>query len=219
MKKLLASLLAISMVFSLASCSLIGEDSSSSSSSESSSDASSGASSEGDASSADEKEEVKGYTVDVDEKIWKNITNNIGSNDSSADSADSSGTDTKNSLVNVAYSYIGDTSDPYYATANFNIIIKTGIGDAKVSDFVDVIKDEYSTLGYNISNSEEITLNGYDAYKVETTVTKSGMEMIMNQIVIAEGGVAFIISYGSESSVFEKIKPEFEKVFSTFKIS
>ena len=43
--------------------------------------------------------------------------------------------------------------------------------------------------------------------------------MKMNQIVLIENGTAYIISYGSETSVFDTVKPEFDNVLSTFKVS
>ena len=250
MKKLLASLLAMSMVFAFTACSLTGDDDDDSSKKKSKNSSSSSvvddsdkdseaddsskaddASSEADAdSTADESSEADddsseeapavvvddsseadassdnaaatgdGYAIDVDAAAWKDISSTV-------------------SGVNAAYSYIGDTSDPYLATANFNIIAQGGAGTAKVTDFVDVIKKQYEAMGYEITNSEQITFNGYDAYKVETTVTQSGLTMKMNQVVIIDNGTAYIISYGSESSVFDKIKPEFEKVLGTFKLS
>ena len=250
MKKLLASLLAMSMVFAFTACSLTGDDDDDSSSKKSKSSSSSSVvddsesdsksddaassaaddassevvdeSSEADTGSVDESSEPapatvddsseaqpsgnasntqgNGYTIDIDSTKWNDITSTV-------------------SGVDRAYSYVGDSSDPYYATANFNIIAQSGAGDTKVTDYVDLIKKQYETLGYTISNSEELKFNGYDAYKVETTVTQASVTMKMNQIVLIENGTAYIISYGSETSVFDTVKPEFDNVLSTFKVS
>lgn len=246
MKKLLASLLAMSMVFAFTACSLTGDDDDDSSSKKSKDSSSSSvvddsdsdskdedsskadgessvaddASSEADESTTDDSSEAepvddsseadapvdntndsdKDYTIEVDTSVWTDITNTV-------------------SGVDVAYSYVGDSSNQYLATANFNIIQQGGAGTAKVADYIDLIKQQYESLGYKISNSEEITFNGYKAYKVETSVEQSGMTMTMNQIVLIENSKLFVISYGSESSVFDTVKPEFQKVLDTFKVN
>ena len=249
MKKLLASLLAMSMMFAFTACSLAGDDDDDDSSSKKSKNDTSSSvvdsdeddskadeesseaetqkaddtssvaeessseeeSSKDEPSSADESSQTDkpaasgsfqgtGYTIDVDNAKWSDI------------SASLSGVDS-------AFSYIGDTSDPYLATANFNIISQTGAGSLKPSDYIDVVKQQYETLGYKVAKDEQITFNGYDAYKVHIDMEQSGMTMVMNQIILVENDTLYVLSYGSESSVFDTVEPEFDSVLSTFAVS
>ena len=247
MKKLLASLLAITMAFAFTACSLPGsDDDDDSSSKKSKKDTSSSVveSSEEDSnddesskaddtssaaevdessvaedeessvveeSSADDSSEAEkpaangnfqgdGYTLNIDSAKWNDISSSVAG-------------------VDCAFSYVGDTSNTNYATANFNVISQKGASGITPNDYMQVVKKKYDTMGYKITKDEAITFNGYDAYKIEISMEQSGLTMNMNQIVIVDNDTLYVISFGSEASVFSTLKPEFDSVLSTFAIS
>ena len=241
MKKLLASLLAMTMAFAFTACSLPGSDDDDDSSSKKSKNSSSSSvvesdseadseskadepsstdesseaevkdSSEPEASSADDSSEAekpaangnfqgKGYTLDIDNAKWNDISSSVAN-------------------VDCAFSYVGDTSNVNYATANFNVISQSGANGVTPNDYMKVVKNQYETLGYKISNDEAVTFNGYDAYKIEVSMEQSGLTMDMNQIIIVDGDTLYVISFGAEASVFSTLKPEFDSVLSSFAIS
>ena len=138
------------------------------------------------------------YRISPDKKKWKDI----------------SSTQTN---VDCAYSYIGDTSNYMYATASFNIIAKSGSSDlVDIGYYGEEIKKQYAEMGYKVTSSKKVKFNGHDAYKILSTLTKDDFTMKLGQILINEGGVFYIISYGSEKSVFSKLEPEFDKALATF---
>lgn len=243
MKKLLASLLAMTMAFAFTACSLPGSDDDDDSSSKKSKNSSSSSvvesdseadseskadepssvadessssaevddSSEPEASSADDSSEAekpaangnfqgKGYTLNIDSAKWNDISSSVAN-------------------VDCAFSYVGDTSNVNYATANFNVIAQSGANGVTPNDYMKVVKNQYETLGYKISNDEAVTFNGYDAYKIEVSMEQSGLTMDMNQIIIVDGDTLYVISFGAEASVFSTLKPEFDSVLSSFAIS
>ena len=243
MKKLLASLLAMTMAFAFTACSLPGSDDDDESSSKKSKNSSSSSvvesdseedseskadepssvadessstaevddSSEPEASSADDSSEAekpaangnfqgKGYTLNIDSAKWNDISSSVAN-------------------VDCAFSYVGDTSNVNYATANFNVIAQSGANGVTPNDYMKVVKNQYETLGYKISNDEAVTFNGYDAYKIEVSMEQSGLTMDMNQIIIVDGDTLYVISFGAEASVFSTLKPEFDSVLSSFAIS
>lgn len=247
MKKILASLLAMTMALAFTACSLPGsDDDDDSSSKKSKKDTSSSVveSSEEDSkddesskaddtssvaevdesstaevedssvpeeSSAEDSSEAEkpaangnfqgnGYTLNIDDKKWSDISSTVAS-------------------VDCAFSYIGDTSNTNYATANFNVISQKGAAGITPNDYMQVVKKQYDTMGYKITKDEAITFNGYDAYKIEISMEQSGLTMNMNQVIIVDNDTLYVISYGSESSVFSTLEPEFESVLSTFAIS
>ena len=243
MKKLLASLLAMTMAFAFTACSLPGSDDDDDSSSKKSKNSSSSSvvesdseadseskadepssvadesssaaevddSSEPEASSADDSSEAekpaangnfqgKGYTLNIDSTKWNDISSSVAN-------------------VDCAFSYVGDTSNVNYATANFNVIAQSGANGVTPNDYMKVVKNQYETLGYKISNDEAVTFNGYDAYKIEVSMEQSGLTMDMNQIIIVDGDTLYVISFGAEASVFSTLKPELDSVLSTHAIS
>lgn len=245
MKKLLASLLAMTMAFAFTACSLPGSDDDDDSSSKKSKNSSSSSVVESDseedseseadepssvadessstaevddssepepeASSADDSSEAekpaangnfqgKGYTLNIDSAKWNDISSSVAN-------------------VDCAFSYVGDTSNVNYATANFNVIAQSGANGVTPNDYMKVVKNQYETLGYKISNDEAVTFNGYDAYKIEVSMEQSGLTMDMNQIIIVDGDTLYVISFGAEASVFSTLKPEFDSVLSSFAIS
>lgn len=243
MKKLLASLLAMTMAFAFTACSVPRSDDDDDSSSKKSKNSSSSSvvesdseedseskadepssvadessstaevddSSEPEASSADDSSEAekpaangnfqgKGYTLNIDSAKWNDISSSVAN-------------------VDCAFSYVGDTSNVNYATANFNVISQSGANGVTPNDYMKVVKNQYETLGYKISNDEAVTFNGYDAYKIEVSMEQSGLTMDMNQIIIVDGDTLYVISFGAEASVFSTLKPEFDSVLSSFAIS
>ena len=224
MKKLLAALLAASMTFTLACCALPWDSSSSNSDStaKSSSDAGSDSSKKDDSksdeskkddskkddSSKEEKKSKKeakgnfegtGYVLDIDDKKWENIKNEVANVDS-------------------AFRYIGDTSDKNIATSNFNIMVTSGAGDTKPADYVNVVKTQYSQLGYNVLDDSAMEFNGYDAHLLNVKMSQGDLTMLLNQVIMVENDPLYVISYGSEESAFKTVEPEFDSVLSTFAI-
>ncbi|MBR1751048.1 MAG: LpqN/LpqT family lipoprotein [Ruminococcus sp.] len=205
MKKILAALLAASMTFALYSCALPWEDSSSESGSDSSSASDSESAESGDQSSKEKKKVKKGnfegtgYTLDIDEKKWENITDTI-------------------QQVDAAFRYIGNEEDKNLSTSNFNVMVTKGAGSTKPEDYVEVVKNQYSSLGYTILGSSAEDFNGYSAQVMNVEMTQNDLTMELKQVIMVEDDTLFVISYGSEKSVFEEISPEFDTVLSTFGI-
>ena len=138
-----------------------------------------------------------GYTLDIDESKWSNISSSIAG-------------------VDCAFSYVGDTS---LASANFNVIAQSGAGGISISDAVELIQQQYVSQGYTVSKDELTKFNGYDAYIAAMEIEQGGMKLKMNQIAMIENDTLYLISYGSDSSVFDSVEPEFNTVLSTFAIS
>lgn len=232
MKKLLASLMAMTMMFTMAACaSDDDDDDKSSKKSKDSSSVSTKEDKDEDSSASDESSEAKGddtssqadeskaeessaapeessstaeitkhsYTIDIDSSKWSDITSTV-------------------SGVDCAYSYVGDTSNVLYATANMNIIQKSGMMGQKVEDMAGVLEQQYTNMGFKVTDESQIDFNGYDAYKVSLEATQDGFSMKMFQVVMIKDDDIFIVSYGCESSVYADLENVFNEAISTFKI-
>lgn len=237
MKKLLASLMAMTMMFTMAACaSDDDDDDKSSKKSKDSSSVSTKEDKDEDSSASDESSEAKGddtssqadeskadeskaeessaapedssstaeitkhsYTIDIDSSKWSDITSTV-------------------SGVDCAYSYVGDTSNALYATANMNIIQKSGMMGQKVEDMAGVLEQQYTNMGFKVTDESQIDFNGYDAYKVSLEATQDGFSMKMFQVVMIKDDDIFIVSYGCESSVYADLENVFNEAISTFKI-
>lgn len=138
------------------------------------------------------------FTMNIDSSKWKDITKSI-------------------SGVEASFYYIGDLSNSMYATANFNVIVEKNAGNFNVNDYAEIVLAQYKNAGYTVKSHKAVKLNGYNALKIESTMPQSGYTLNMGQYVLVTNNNCYIISYGSESSVYSKMKPELESVVSTFK--
>ena len=120
--------------------------------------------------------------------------------------------------VDCAYTYQGDTSNYLYATGTFTIATRGGAPEINIMFYGDALVDEYKSQGYTNVSCKEVKFNGYEACKVQSTITKDNYTAKMFQVLFIKSGVLYTVTYGAESSVFSKLEPEFNAVFKTMKV-
>lgn len=143
-----------------------------------------------------------GYTLNIDESIWKDASD-------------------MNNSVDCAFMYIGDPDNLMAATANFNVVQTSGaFGDMTPKDYAEIVTAQYESMDtYTLKGDSPITVNGMDAHKIEVSVEQSGLVMDMAQIILVDDDKLVCVSYGAEESVFPSLEGEFEKVISTIQLT
>ena len=225
MKKLLASLMALSMVFAVTGCSE-SKDSESESKAEatttttttvakSESMAESEADTETTTTTADDTtstgDEAKGtyendvytsalYSFKIDSKKWA--------------MQESAGVD-----VMFTYTDVGD--DANLASASINVISMSNdlLNGLTASDYADQIKTTYESMdGYTVTNDKEGKFAGKDAYIVDVTGEIGTEKVLLNQIITSDGGNLVVITYGASEAAYDKLSSEFQTVLDSFEL-
>lgn len=219
MKKLLASLMALTMVFAVTGCSE-SSDSSSESKAEAKTTTTTTAApaveSKADTTtSADDTtstgDEAKGtnendvytsdlYTFKIDSKKWA--------------MQESAG-------VDVMFTYADAGDDAELESASINVISMSNdlLNGLTASDYADQIKQTYDSMdGYTVTNDKEDKFAGKDAYIVDVTGEIGSQKVLLNQIITSDNGNLVVITYGASEKAYSKLSDEFKTVLDSFEL-
>ena len=219
MKKLLASLMALSMVFAVTGCSE-SSDSSSESKAEAATTTTTTAApaveSKADTTtSADDTtstgDEAKGtyendvytsdlYSFKIDSKKWA--------------MQESAG-------VDVMFTYADAGDDAELESASINVISMSNdlLNGLTASDYADQIKQTYNSMdGYTVTNDKEDKFAGKDAYIVDVTGEIGSQKVLLNQIITSDNGNLVVITYGASENAYSKLSDEFKTVLDNFEL-
>ena len=208
MKKLLASLMALSMVFAVTGCSESND-----SENESKAEAKTTTTTTTAAPAVESKADTTTTTAAPEESVADTTT--------SADDTTSTGDEAKGTYENDFY-----TSDLY----SFKIDSKkwamqesAGVDVmftyADAGDDADQIKQTYNSMdGYTVTNDKEDKFAGKDAYIVDVTGEIGSQKVLLNQIITSDNGNLVVITYGASENAYSKLSDEFKKVLDSFEL-
>ena len=221
MKKLLASLMALSMVFAVTGCSESSDSSSESKAeakttttttaapaAESKADTTTSA---GDTDTTSTGDEAEGtykdnvytsdlYTFKIDSKKWA--------------MQESAG-------VDVMFTYADAGDDAELESASINVISMSNdlLNGLTASDYADQIKQTYNSMdGYTVTNDKEDKFAGKDAYIVDVTGEIGSQKVLLNQIITSDNGNLVVITYGASENAYSKLSDEFKTVLDSFEL-
>ena len=235
MKKLLASIMALTMVFAVTGCS-----ESSDSSSESKAEAATTTTTT--AASAAESEADTTTTTAAPEESVADTTTSAGDTDTTSTTDEATGTyendvytsdlysfkiDSKkwamqeSAGVDVMFTYADAGDDVELESASINVISMSNelLNGLTASDYADQIKQTYESMdGYTVTNDKEDKLAGKDAYIVDVTGEIGSQKVLLNQIITSENGNLVVITYGASEDAYSKLSDEFKTVLDSFEL-
>ena len=210
MKKLLASLMALSMVFAVTGCSE-SSDSSSESKAEAKTTTTTTAAPAVESKADTTGDEAKGtyendvytsdlYSFKIDSKKWA--------------MQESAG-------VDVMFTYADAGDDAELESASINVISMSNdlLNGLTASDYADQIKQTYNSMdGYTVTNDKEDKFAGKDAYIVDVTGEIGSQKVLLNQIITSDNGNLVVITYGASENAYSKLSDEFKTVLDSFEL-
>lgn len=234
MKKLLASLMALSMVFAVTGCS-----ESSDSSSESKAEAKTTTTTTTAAPAVESKADTTTTTAAPEESVADTTT--------SADDTTTTGDETKGTYendvytsdlytfkidskkwamqesagVDVMFTYADAGDDAELESASINVISMSNdlLNGLTASDYADQIKQTYNSMdGYTVTNDKEDKFAGKDAYIVDVTGEIDSQKVLLNQIITSDNGNLVVITYGASENAYSKLSDEFKTVLDSFEL-
>lgn len=158
-----------------------------------------------------------------DSSTTDNKSSSVATSDkgfSFAESADWKDDSASNSSVACLYRYNGNSTNAYAKlTASVNVV-EIPIGNSKLSDIVDMLKAQYTTLtqDYKVSDPVSTTFLNYEAAEINIEISDAEVSMALKQIVFIDNGTAYAISYGAEKTAFTDLAAEFKAFIETFKV-
>lgn len=235
MKKLLASLMALSMVFAVTGCS-----ESSDSSSESKVEAKTTTTTT--AAPAAESKADTTTTTAAPEESAADTTTSADDTDTTSTGDEAEGTykdnvytsdlytfkiDSKkwamqeSAGVDVMFTYADAGDDAELESASINVISMSNdlLNGLTASDYADQIKQTYNSMdGYTVTNDKEDKFAGKDAYIVDVTGEIGSQKVLLNQIITSDNGNLVVITYGASENAYSKLSDEFKTVLDSFKL-
>lgn len=235
MKKLLASLMALSMVFAVTGCS-----ESSDSSSESKAEAKTTTTTT--AAPAVESKADTTTTTAAPEESAADTTTSADDTDTTSTGDEAEGTykdnvytsdlytfkiDSKkwamqeSAGVNVMFTYADAGDDAELESASINVISMSNdlLNGLTASDYADQIKQTYNSMdGYTVTNDKEDKFAGKDAYIVDVTGEIGSQKVLLNQIITSDNGNLVVITYGASENAYSKLSDEFKTVLDSFEL-
>lgn len=235
MKKLLASLMALSMVFAVTGCS-----ESSDSSSESKAEAAKTTTTTT-APAAESKADTTTTTAAPEESA-ADTTTSAGDTDTTSTGDEAKGTykdnvytsdlytfkiDSKkwamqeSAGVDVMFTYADAGDDAELESASINVISMSNdlLNGLTASDYADQIKQTYNSMdGYTVTNDKEDKFAGKDAYIVDVTGEIGSQKVLLNQIITSDNGNLVVITYGASENAYSKLSDEFKTVLDSFEL-
>ena len=235
MKKLLASLMALSMVFAVTGCS-----ESSDSSSESKAEAKTTTTST--AAPAVESKADTTTTTAAPEESAADTTTSADDTDTTSTGDEAEGTykdnvytsdlytfkiDSKkwamqeSAGVDVMFTYADAGDDAELESASINVISMSNdlLNGLTASDYADQIKQTYNSMdGYTVTNDKEDKFAGKDAYIVDVTGEIGSQKVLLNQIITSDNGNLVVITYGASENAYSKLSDEFKTVLDSFEL-
>lgn len=234
MKKLLASLMALSMVFAVTGCSE-SSDSSSESKAEAKTTTTTTAApaveSKADTTTttAAPEESVADTTTSADDthnKHWRRAKgtyeNDVYTSDLYSFKIDSKKWAMQESAgVDVMFTYADAGDDAELESASINVISMSNdlLNGLTASDYADQIKQTYNSMdGYTVTNDKEDKFAGKDAYIVDVTGEIGSQKVLLNQIITSDNGNLVVITYGASENAYSKLSDEFKTVLDSFEL-
>lgn len=235
MKKLLASLMALSMVFAVTGCS-----ESSDSSSESKVEAAKTTTTTT-APAAESKADTTTTTAAPEESA-ADTTTSANDTDTTSTGDEAKGTykdnvytsdlytfkiDSKkwamqeSAGVDVMFTYADAGDDAELESASINVISMSNdlLNGLTASDYADQIKQTYNSMdGYTVTNDKEDKFAGKDAYIVDVTGEIGSQKVLLNQIITSDNGNLVVITYGASENAYSKLSDEFKTVLDSFEL-
>ena len=235
MKKLLASLMALSMVFAVTGCS-----ESSDSSSESKAEAKTTTTTT--AAPAVESKAYTTTTTAAPEESAADTTTSADDTDTTSTGDEAEGTykdnvytsdlytfkiDSKkwamqeSAGVDVMFTYADAGDDAELESASINVISMSNdlLNGLTASDYADQIKQTYNSMdGYTVTNDKEDKFAGKDAYIVDVTGEIGSQKVLLNQIITSDNGNLVVITYGASENAYSKLSDEFKTVLDSFEL-
>lgn len=234
-KKLLASLMALSMVFAVTGCS-----ESSDSSSESKAEAKTTTTTT--AAPAVESKADTTTTTAAPEESAADTTTSADDTDTTSTGDEAEGTykdnvytsdlytfkiDSKkwamqeSAGVDVMFTYADAGDDAELESASINVISMSNdlLNGLTASDYADQIKQTYNSMdGYTVTNDKEDKFAGKDAYIVDVTGEIGSQKVLLNQIITSDNGNLVVITYGASENAYSKLSDEFKTVLDSFEL-
>ncbi|WP_337811898.1 hypothetical protein [Ruminococcus bicirculans (ex Wegman et al. 2014)] len=221
MKKLLASLMALSMVFAVTGCSESND-----SENESKAEAKTTTTTTTAAPAVESKADTTTTTAAPEESVADTTT--------SADDTTSTGDEAKGTYendvytsdlytfkidskkwamqesagVDVMFTYADAGDDAELESASINVISMSNdlLNGLTASDYADQIKQTYNSMdGYTVTNDKEDKFAGKDAYIVDVTGEIGSQKVLLNQIITSDNG-------------YSKLSDEFKTVLDSFEL-
>lgn len=235
MKKLLTSLMALSMVFAVTGCS-----ESSDSSSESKAEAKTTTTTT--AAPAVESKADTTTTTAAPEESAADTTTSADDTDTTSTGDEAEGTykdnvytsdlytfkiDSKkwamqeSAGVDVMFTYADAGDDAELESASINVISMSNdlLNGLTASDYADQIKQTYNSMdGYTVTNDKEDKFAGKDAYIVDVTGEIGSQKVLLNQIITSDNGNLVVITYGASENAYSKLSDEFKTVLDSFEL-
>lgn len=233
MKKLLASLMALSMVFAVTGCS---------ESSDSSSESKVEAATTTTAAPAVESKADTTTTTAAPEESVADTTTSADDTDTTSTGDEAEGTykdnvytsdlytfkiDSKkwamqeSAGVDVMFTYADAGDDAELESASINVISMSNdlLNGLTASDYADQIKQTYNSMdGYTVTNDKEDKFAGKDAYIVDVTGEIGSQKVLLNQIITSDNGNLVVITYGASENAYSKLSDEFKTVLDSFEL-
>lgn len=237
MKKLLASLMALSMVFAVTGCS-----ESSDSSSESKAEAKTTTTTTAAPAVESEADTDTTTTTAAPEESAADTTTSADDTDTTSTGDEAKGTykdnvytsdlytfkiDSKkwamqeSAGVDVMFTYADAGDDAELESASINVISMSNdlLNGLTASDYADQIKQTYNSMdGYTVTNDKEDKFAGKDAYIVDVTGEIGSQKVLLNQIITSDNGNLVVITYGASENAYSKLSDEFKTVLDSFKL-
>lgn len=234
MKKLLASLMALTMVFAVTGCSESND-----SESESKAEATTTTTTTAAAESKADTETTTTTAAPVESEAADTTTT---ADDATSTVDDAKGTyendvytsalysfkiDSKkwamqeSAGVDVMFTYTDVGDDAELASASINVISMSNelLNGLTASDYADQIKTTYESMdGYTVTNDKEDKFAGKDAYIVDVTGEIGTEKVLLNQIITSDGGNLVVITYGASEAAYDKLSSEFQTVLDSFEL-
>ncbi|MEE1553914.1 MAG: hypothetical protein U0K24_11520, partial [Lachnospiraceae bacterium] len=214
MKKLLASLMALSMVFAVTGCSESND-----SENESKADAKTTTTTTA-APAAESKADTTTTTAAPEESAADTTTSaNDTDTTSTGDKTEATYKDNvytsdlytfkidskkwamqESAGVDVMFTYADAGDDAELESASINVISMSNdlLNGLTASDYADQIKQTYNSMdGYTVTNDKEDKFAGKDAYIVDVTGEIGSQKVLLNQIITSDNGNLVVITYGA----------------------
>ena len=207
MKKLLASLMALSMVFAVTGCSESND-----SENESKAEAKTTTTTTTAAPAVESKADTTTTTAAPEESVADTTT--------SADDSKKWAMQ-ESAGVDVMFTYADAGDDAELESASINVISMSNdlLNGLTASDYADQIKQTYNSMdGYTVTNDKEDKFAGKDAYIVDVTGEIGSQKVLLNQIITSDNGNLVVITYGASENAYSKLSDEFKTVLDSFEL-
>lgn len=235
MKKLLASLMALSMVFAVTGCSESND-------SENESKAEAAKTTTTTTAPAAESKADTTTTTAAPEESAADTTTSANDTDTTSTGDKTEGTykdnvytsdlytfkiDSKkwamqeSAGVDVMFTYADAGDDAELESASINVISMSNdlLNGLTASDYADQIKQTYNSMdGYTVTNDKEDKFAGKDAYIVDVTGEIGSQKVLLNQIITSDNGNLVVITYGASENAYSKLSDEFKTVLDSFEL-